>query len=101
MLTPAQALDELERHVPSAQDFKKAEERAEFYKAWQEVKDQLKRRLVIAVVGTVSSGKTTAIKSLFGIDFGNISPIPGSTTEAKVAEVGENVFVADVPGFGD
>jgi len=101
MSTPAPALDEVDRYLPRAHDLKKAEERAEFYKAWQEVKDQLNRRLVIAVVGTVCSGKTTAIKSLFGIDFGNISPIPGSTTEAKVAEVGEKVFVADVPGFGD
>lgn len=41
------------------------------------------KNLVIAFLGTASSGKTTGIKALFDVDFGDISPIPGSTTDVK------------------
>jgi|SRR5271157_839405 len=82
-------------------DFRRDYENPEFSKAWDSVKDQLKQKLVIAFLGTASSGKTSGIKALFDIDLGNIHPIPGSTTQVKVFQVEDNVFVADAPGFGD
>ena len=39
----------------------------------------LEETLVIAFLGSASSGKDSAIRALFGIDFGDIDPIPGST----------------------
>src|SRR5438093_1246663 len=76
-------------------------EREIFIEEWDRVHEDFRQQLVIAMVGTVSSGKTTAIAALMDINFVNSSPIPGSTTEAKVARIAENVYVADVPGFGD
>jgi uncharacterized membrane protein YkvA (DUF1232 family)/GTP-binding protein EngB required for normal cell division len=59
--------------------------------------------LVMGFVGTVSTGKSTAILKLFDIDVGSIDPLPGSTTSAKFfphPEL-ENMLVADLPGLGD
>lgn len=72
-----------------------------YNESWDSVNEQLKRKLVIAFLGTASSGKTSGIKALFNIDFGYIHPIPGSTTEVKVVEIQDNVYLVDAPGFGD
>lgn len=74
---------------------------------WQLAADEvgraLEQRLTIAFLGSASSGKDSAIRALFGIDFGQIDPIPGSTREIKVAAVDpeHRVLVVNAPGFGD
>ena len=61
------------------------------------------RRLTIGVVGSPSTGKDAAIKVLFGIDTGNISPIAGSTKEVMIQRLPQAtaLFVVNTPGMGD
>ena len=68
-----------------------------------DVRKALSMRLAVAFVGSASSGKDSAIKALFGIDFGEVSPIPGSTAEVRVAPLDRagRVVVVNAPGFGD
>lgn len=60
-------------------------------------------QLRLGFVGTVSCGKSSAINNLFGIDVGDISPLPGSTKVAKffAHPTEENLQIADLPGLGD
>ena len=91
----------IEDYLPTEDSLKKGYDNPEFHKAWESVKSQLDEELVIAFLGTASAGKTSGIKALFNIDFGSIHPIPGTTTEVKVAKIANNVYVVDAPGFGD
>ncbi len=63
----------------------------------------LSQKLTIAFLGSASSGKDSAIRALFGFDFGDISPIPGSTDRLKAIPLDAegNVLVVNAPGFGD
>ncbi len=72
-----------------------------FDKTSERIKKSLEQNLIIAFLGTGSSGKTSAIKALFDIDLGDISPIAGSTKDVKVIPVSKNVYIVDAPGFGD
>ena len=60
-------------------------------------------QLRMGFVGTVSCGKSSAINNLFGIDVGDISPLPGSTKVAKMFAhpTEKNLQIADLPGLGD
>lgn len=71
--------------------------------AAEDVHEALSRRLVLAFLGSASSGKDSAIRALFGIDIGRIDPIPGSTEEIQVAALDSagNVLIVNAPGFGD
>jgi len=71
--------------------------------AGNEIKAAMEQSLVVAFLGSASSGKDSAIKALFGIDFGQIDPIPGSTDRVRVAPVDTDrkVHVVNAPGFGD
>jgi GTP-binding protein Era len=71
--------------------------------AANEVAQALEKTLAVAFLGSASSGKDAAIKALFGIDFGQIDPIPGSTSQVRVAPVDPDrkVLVVNAPGFGD
>ncbi len=81
--------------------------RALYEQAWQEeseaLEGKLERDVTLTFTGPVSSGKTSAIRTLFGIDFGQISPMPGSTTEVKAARLPghERVWILDTPGLQD
>lgn len=68
-----------------------------------EVQDALRQTLAVAFLGSASSGKDAAIRALFGIDFGQIDPIPGSTSAVRVAAVDpeRRLLVVNAPGFGD
>lgn len=60
------------------------------------------QRLCIAFLGAASAGKDAAIRALFGVDFGQIDPIPGSTDRAGAVLLGDGrVVVVNAPGFGD
>ncbi len=60
-------------------------------------------QLRMGFVGTVACGKSSAINNLFGIDVGDISPLPGSTKVAKMFPhpTEKNLQIADLPGLGD
>jgi uncharacterized protein (DUF697 family)/GTP-binding protein EngB required for normal cell division len=63
----------------------------------------LSQHLVVAFLGSASAGKDSAIRALFGIDFGDVSPIPGSTDRVKAAALDDHgqVVIVNAPGFGD
>lgn len=69
--------------------------------AAQDAVDALERTLAVAFVGSASSGKDSAIRAIFGVDFGQIDPVPGSTARAMVAALSERVLIVNAPGFGD
>ena len=73
----------------------------EYNTAYNEVRAELDQNLVITFLGTASSGKTSAIKALFDVDLGDISPIAGSTKNVKIIPIADHVYIADAPGFGD
>lgn len=68
-----------------------------------EVEEALQKTLAVAFLGSASAGKDSAIRALFGIDFGEVDPIPGSTKEVRVAAVDpeRRLLVVNAPGFGD
>ncbi len=72
-------------------------------KSETELAEALRQRLVVAFLGSASSGKDSAIRVLFGLDFGEVSPIPGSTSSIRVAELDREgqVLLVNAPGFGD
>ncbi len=75
--------------------------------AWEQsevaLREALAQHLTLAFLGSASSGKDSAIRTLFGIDFGDISPIPGSTVRLRVAPLDPEgkVLIVNAPGFGD
>lgn len=75
--------------------------------AWLEADDKLRaamaQNVTVAFLGSASAGKDSAIRSLFGIDFGDISPIPGSTDRLKAVPLDPDgkVLLVNAPGFGD
>jgi GTP-binding protein Era len=68
-----------------------------------DLNEALDSRLALAVVGPASAGKDAAIRALFGVDFGEIDPVPGSTETLRLAQRdGEGRFVVvNTPGFQD
>jgi GTP-binding protein Era len=71
--------------------------------ARQQIDAALHQRLVVAFVGSASAGKDAAIKALFGVDFGEVDPIPGSTATVRAVPLNAdgNVILVNSPGFGD
>lgn len=75
--------------------------------AWNDteakLQEALKKHLTVAFLGSASAGKDSAIRALFEIDFGDVSPIPGSTDRIKVAPLDSHgqVMIVNAPGFGD
>lgn len=75
--------------------------------AWEQsdvqLREALSKSLTVAFLGSASSGKDSAIRALFGLDFGDISPIPGSTDRLRVAKLDPagKVLLVNAPGFGD
>lgn len=81
--------------------------RAEGDRAWSQSEGELSKalseRVTVAFLGSASAGKDSGIRALFGIDFGEISPIPGSTDHIRVAPLDAEgrVLIVNAPGFGD
>ena len=71
--------------------------------ASEEARSALDQQLVVAFLGSSSAGKDAAIRALFGMDFGEVDPIPGSTDRLRVAAVDPQgrFLVVNAPGFGD
>ncbi|MEL6348010.1 MAG: DUF697 domain-containing protein [Myxococcota bacterium] len=89
--------------APDAPDVAREEIFARWELARSQIAQSLSQNLVLAFLGSASSGKDAAIRALFGIDFGQIDPIPGSTERVRVAPLDPNrqVLVVNAPGFGD
>ena len=63
----------------------------------------VRHRITVGVVGSPSSGKDAAIKAIFGVDSGNINPIAGSTREVDISRLpgATALYVVNTPGMGD
>ena len=67
------------------------------------LRQAVRHRVTIGVVGSPSSGKDAAIKAIFGLDSGNVSPIAGSTRDVSITrlEGATALYVVNTPGMGD
>lgn len=67
------------------------------------IRQRVVHRVTIGVVGSPSTGKDAAIKALFGIDTGNVSPVAGSTKDVAIQRLPGStaLFVVNTPGMGD
>lgn len=67
------------------------------------LRQMLMKRVTIGIVGDGSAGKDSMLKSVFGIDSGQIDPVAGSTTQAMVYVVDPAgaVQLINYPGFND
>ncbi|MCO4746990.1 MAG: 50S ribosome-binding GTPase [Proteobacteria bacterium] len=66
------------------------------------LRQQLRHRVTVGVVGSPSSGKDAAIHAIFGIE-GHINPVAGSTTEVAITKLPDAtaLYVVNTPGMGD
>ncbi|MEZ4315883.1 MAG: GTPase [Myxococcota bacterium] len=67
------------------------------------LRQTVKHRVTVGVVGSPSSGKDAAIAAIFGIDSGNVNPVAGSTKEVEITRLAEStaLYVVNTPGMGD
>ncbi|MBE7440489.1 MAG: DUF697 domain-containing protein [Spirochaetales bacterium] len=70
---------------------------------FSEVQAEFDARLTLGFMGSPSAGKDSLIRALFGIDTGEISPIPGSTSKARAFALNEagSIRLLTAPGVGD
>jgi len=63
----------------------------------------VRHRVTVGVVGSPSSGKDAAIHAVFGVETGNINPVAGSTQEVSITRLHDAsaLFVVNTPGLGD
>ena len=63
----------------------------------------IRHRVTVGVVGSPSCGKDAAIKAIFGIDSGNVSPVAGSTKAVEISRLEQStaLYVVNTPGMGD
>jgi GTP-binding protein Era len=71
--------------------------------ARRELDAALGQQLVVAFLGSASAGKDAAVRAIFGIDFGQVDPIPGSTSTLRAVPLDADgrVILVNAPGFGD
>jgi GTPase len=67
------------------------------------VKEELSQKLVIGIIGNVSSGKGALTNAIFGERVADVHPIAGWSKEVKLYELqfAPGVFLADTPGLED
>lgn len=63
----------------------------------------VRHRVTVGVVGSPSSGKDAAIRAIFGIDSGNVDPVAGSTKTVEITRLPRStaLYVVNTPGMGD
>ncbi|MDG1484482.1 MAG: 50S ribosome-binding GTPase [Myxococcota bacterium] len=63
----------------------------------------VRHRVTVGVVGSPSCGKDAAIRAIFGVDSGNIDPIAGSTKTVAITRLPDAtaLYVVNTPGMGD
>lgn len=67
------------------------------------LRQTVRHRVTVGVVGSPSCGKDAAIKAIFGIDSGNVSPVAGSTSTVEITRLDGStaLYVVNTPGLGD
>ncbi len=67
------------------------------------LRQSVRYRVTVGVVGSPSSGKDAAIGALFGIETNNVNPIAGSTKTVEITQLPgpTALFVVNTPGMGD
>jgi len=67
------------------------------------LRQSVRHRVTIGIVGSPSSGKDACIRAVFGIDSGNIDPVAGSTREVTITRLpgATALFLVNTPGMGD
>lgn len=70
-----------------------------------EVEKNLKKKVTVAIVGKVSTGKSSLLNALFSKTKSDqlavVGAISGVTTKVKRFQLGKNVEIMDSPGLGD
>lgn len=78
---------------------------AEVQKQLGDIEENLQDKVRIAVVGKVSTGKSSLLNALFkrrrNNTLANVGAISGVTTKCKNFPLGKNVEIIDSPGLGD
>ncbi len=71
--------------------------------ALAELRATVDRRFTVGLLGPPSVGKDAAVKALFGLDTGNVSPIAGSTKTVSIFPIpgADGLEVVNTPGLGD
>lgn len=71
----------------------------------EEVEKNLRKKVTVAIVGKVSTGKSSLLNALFSKtkadQFATVGAVSGVTTKVKRFELGKNVEIMDSPGLGD
>jgi len=67
------------------------------------LREMVRNRVTIGVVGDGATGKDALIRSVFGLDTGGVDPVAGSTSETQVYQLGDSgaVYLVNYPGFND
>ncbi len=63
----------------------------------------VRHRVTVGIVGSPSSGKDAAIGAIFGLPTGNVHPVAGSTKKVSIVRVpgASALFLVNTPGMGD
>lgn len=67
------------------------------------LRQRVEGRLTIALMGSPSAGKDAAMKAIFDVDTGNVSPVAGSTRSVGIYERADEpgLCLVNTPGLGD
>ncbi|MCB9686343.1 MAG: 50S ribosome-binding GTPase [Alphaproteobacteria bacterium] len=67
------------------------------------LRQSVRHRVTVGIVGSPSSGKDAAMGAIFGMPTGNVNPVAGSTKEVEIRRLPEAsaLFVVNTPGMGD
>ena len=71
----------------------------------EEVERNLRKKVTVAIVGKVSTGKSSLLNALFSKtkadQLADVGAVSGVTTKVKHFQLGKNVEIMDSPGLGD
>ena len=74
-------------------------------KLLEDVENNLEKKVVVAIVGKVSTGKSSLLNALFNKTkadkLAHVGAISGVTTKVTRFQLGKNVEIMDSPGLGD
>ncbi len=67
------------------------------------LRQTLRHRVTVGIVGSPSSGKDAAVGAIFGMPTGNVNPVAGSTREVEIRRLPGStaLYVVNTPGMGD
>ncbi|MGD7045003.1 GTPase [Jeotgalibacillus proteolyticus] len=72
-----------------------------FEEEMEKVNEQLDQEVLIAMVGDVNAGKSSAINKLIGDDVAEVGAKPGETKNVKRYQYRDRIFFVDTPGLDD